>query len=145
MSGLLGAAEVAELLGVRQRSVYWLANHHADFPAPAVAGPPRLYRRSDVEHWTAAHPKGQRTVAACGHPGPEVNSAGRCFGCHLQDLRDNGQRARADRLARLRELQEEGQLTWSRLWTSLAASWEEGSEYVAEAMVAEEGWPGHGR
>ncbi len=48
---------------------------------------------------------------------------GRCWTCHLDHLRARGQGDRADRLVRLKELQDDGRLDWHRLVLDFAASY----------------------
>ena len=60
----------------------------------------------------------------CGHQSQEV-SEGRCWDCHLDELRRIGQGDRADRLVELRRLREEGLLRMDRLADSIAAAYEE--------------------
>lgn len=59
----------------------------------------------------------------CGHDAQEVGW-GRCWPCHLAHLRAKGEGARADRLERLKELQDSGRLSWERLAVGLLAAYE---------------------
>lgn len=59
----------------------------------------------------------------CGHVAYEVHW-GRCWPCHLAHLRANGDPGRAERLERLKELQDAGRLSWDRLVVSLIAAYE---------------------
>ncbi len=57
---LVGAAEIAEMLGVSRQRVDQVAGE-PDFPEPEVvlaAG--RVWKRSDVERWIAKHPRKRR-------------------------------------------------------------------------------------
>lgn len=53
---LLGASDVAEILGISRQRVYQLLEERADFPRPA-AGLARgwLWRRGEVEAWAARY------------------------------------------------------------------------------------------
>ncbi len=55
---LVGAAEIAELLGVSRQRVAQLGERYDDFPAPvATITAGRIWARADVEAWMAAHPE----------------------------------------------------------------------------------------
>jgi hypothetical protein len=52
MEDLVGAAEIAELLGVTRQRVDAIARTHSDFPQPAAelaAG--RIWHRKQIEEW----------------------------------------------------------------------------------------------
>jgi predicted DNA-binding transcriptional regulator AlpA len=56
-AGLLSAAQVAELLGIRRRSVYHMARYLDGFPQAAIDfGRKPLWERKQVEAWREAHP-----------------------------------------------------------------------------------------
>ncbi|MDQ3641791.1 MAG: helix-turn-helix domain-containing protein [Actinomycetota bacterium] len=64
--GLVGIAEIAEMLGVSRQRVGQLASSYDDFPAPvAELAAGRIWNRADVERWMAAHPDRRP-----GRPGP---------------------------------------------------------------------------
>jgi len=49
---LVGAAEIAERLGIERRSVHQLRHRHADFPAPvAVLRQAMIWSWPEVEAW----------------------------------------------------------------------------------------------
>lgn len=51
----MGAAEVAEFLGVTRQRVHSLTRRK-DFPKPvAVLAAGKIWRRRDIERWDAAH------------------------------------------------------------------------------------------
>lgn len=53
---LMGAAEVAELLGVTRQRVNQLATDAPDFPEPiAVLQAGRIWRSKDIEAWRERH------------------------------------------------------------------------------------------
>jgi predicted DNA-binding transcriptional regulator AlpA len=55
--GHMGAAEVAEVLGVSRQRVHILRQTYADFPAPVAElsrGP--IWHEVDITAWLAAHP-----------------------------------------------------------------------------------------
>lgn len=59
---LVGAGEIAELLGVTRQRVNQLIASYDDFPSPEVelkGG--RVWSRESVETWIAAHPVRVRT------------------------------------------------------------------------------------
>ena len=54
---LVGAAEVARILGVSRQRVTQLAAEAADFPpSQAVIGAGRTWDRNTIERWAASHP-----------------------------------------------------------------------------------------
>lgn len=57
IADLLDASEVAELLGIKRRSVYHMARYLDGFPQPAVVkGRSPLWERRQVEAWREGHP-----------------------------------------------------------------------------------------
>jgi predicted DNA-binding transcriptional regulator AlpA len=57
-SHLVGPAEVAAMMGISRQRVDQLASTYEDFPAPEVVlATGRVWARSAIERWIAAHPK----------------------------------------------------------------------------------------
>ena len=51
-SYLVGAAEIAEMLGISRQRVDAIARTHDDFPEPeAVLASGRIWLRADIERW----------------------------------------------------------------------------------------------
>lgn len=68
---LVGVAEVAEMLGVSRQRVNQLVQEEPNFPAPeATLAAGRIWLRSTIETWAAAHPR-RRSI----HPGEESPSS----------------------------------------------------------------------
>jgi len=54
---LVGAAEIARMLGVSRQRIYQIAASYPDFPTPeAELASGRVWRRSAVEAWIRKHP-----------------------------------------------------------------------------------------
>jgi predicted DNA-binding transcriptional regulator AlpA len=54
---LVGAAEIAAMLGVTRQRVYQIVEAYPDFPAPdVVLASGRVWKRTEVEAWTRRHP-----------------------------------------------------------------------------------------
>lgn len=73
---LVGAAEVARLLGVTRQRVDALARTHASFPEPAAtiaAG--RIWLRQDIEEWASRD--GRRFIRPAGRPAERRKEASR--------------------------------------------------------------------
>lgn len=62
---LVGAAEIAQMLGVSRQRVYQIAETYDDFPPPEVdLASGRVWKRATVEAWIKKHPDrgpGRRT------------------------------------------------------------------------------------
>jgi predicted DNA-binding transcriptional regulator AlpA len=55
---LVGAAEVASMLGVSRQRVSQIAHAYPDFPPPeAVLSTGRVWSRRAIQNWMAAHPE----------------------------------------------------------------------------------------
>ncbi len=73
---LVGAAEVARLLGVTRQRVNALARTHKSFPEPAAtiaAG--RIWLREDIEEWASRD--GRRLLGRTGGPAKRPKEASR--------------------------------------------------------------------
>ena len=54
---LLGTTDIGLMLGVSRQRVGQLADSNQDFPPPVdVVGRQRVWNRTDIERWIAAHP-----------------------------------------------------------------------------------------
>ena len=60
---LVGAAEIAQMMGVARQRVHELARVHVDFPEPVVelsAG--RIWQKADIEAWMATRERPERRL-----------------------------------------------------------------------------------
>lgn len=56
MTGWLTAAQAAELLGVKRKSVYDYALRFKGFPQPTRVGRTVLWRKTELVEWRVGHP-----------------------------------------------------------------------------------------